>query len=110
MQGGAARPGDALCPWDLALLVGLDDVAGLQVLEVGEADAALVAGLDLAHVVLESLERRDGAGPDDDTLAQEADLRAPRDHTVLDVAAGDGADARDAEHLAHLGVAGDHLF
>ena len=40
---------------DLALLEGLDDVARLEVLEVGEADAALEARADLADVVLEAL-------------------------------------------------------
>ena len=44
---------------DLALLERLDDVAGLEVLEVGEADAALEAGGDLADVVLEPAQRPD---------------------------------------------------
>src|SRR5690349_16712593 len=53
---------------DLALLERLDDVALVQVLEVGEADAALEARLDLAHVVLEPAQRADGALPDDGAL------------------------------------------
>ena len=40
---------------DLALLEGLDDVALLEVLEVGQADAALEALAHLADVVLEAL-------------------------------------------------------
>ena len=68
---------------DLALLVGLDDVALLEVLEVGQADAALEAGLHLAHVVLEALERRDRALPDDRALAEEAHLRAAGDRAGL---------------------------
>ena len=75
---GGARPtrrrGSGERPGDLFELVGLDDVARMEVLEVGEADAALEAGLDLAGVVLEPLQRGDrsrsrsrrprgGAGP-----------------------------------------------
>src|SRR5260370_39865421 len=51
---------------DFPELVGLDDVAGLEVLEVAEADAAFEALLHLAGVVLEPLERRDRAIPDHD--------------------------------------------
>ena len=43
LQGGDVH-GTSRCG-DLALLVGLDDVARLEVLEVGEADAALEAAL-----------------------------------------------------------------
>src|SRR3954452_12034085 len=95
---------------DLPLLECLDDVAGLEVLEVGQADAALEALPHLAGVVLEALEGRDGALPDDDAVAQEADLGAAGDDARLHVAAGDGADPRDAEDLPHLGVAGDDLL
>src|SRR6185437_15448559 len=73
-------------PGDLALLEGLDDVALLQVGEVLEADAALEALADLAHVVLEAAERRDRALPDDRPVAEEADLRAPGDRAVGDEA------------------------
>src|SRR5450759_985097 len=41
---------------DLDGLVGLDDVALLEVLEVLDADAAFIAGLDRLRVVLESTE------------------------------------------------------
>src|SRR5919199_6401571 len=51
---------------DLALFVRLDDVAAAEVLEVGQPDAALEAGGHLADVVLEPLERLDGARPDHD--------------------------------------------
>src|SRR5947207_10924869 len=90
-------------------VVRLDDVALLEVLEVGQADAALVARLHLADVVLEALERSDGAVPDHDPVAQEADLRAARDRAVADVAAGNLADPRHREDLPHLGFARDHF-
>src|SRR4051812_44734536 len=96
----ARLPGE-LGPRDLTLLVRLDDVARLEVLEVREADAALEAGLHLAHVVLEPLERRDRAVPDDRALPEEAHLRAAGDGAVGDVAAGDLADPGHREHLAH---------
>ena len=45
-----------------------------------------------------------------DAVAQEPHLRAAGDRAVAHVAARDGADTRDAEDLAHLGLAGDDLF
>src|SRR5262249_26385046 len=58
----AAEDGDEESgPSDLAVFVGLDEVALLEVLEVGQADATLEALPHLADVVLEALERRDAA-------------------------------------------------
>src|SRR3546814_20301743 len=77
---------DTLFPYTTlfrSLLERLDDVALLQVLEVAEADAALEAGVDLAHVVLEATQRVDGALPDDRALPQEADLGVDRKSTRL---------------------------
>src|SRR3546814_6199145 len=104
---------DTLFPYTTlfrSLLERLDDVALLQVLEVAEADAALEAGVDLAHVVLEATQRVDGALPDDRALPQEADLGVPGDGAVEHHAAGDATDAGHGEDLSHLGLAGDHLF
>src|SRR5256886_3574576 len=95
---------------DFPELVGLDDVALLEVLEVAEADAAFEALLHLTGVVLEPLERRDRAIPDDDAVAQETHPRAACDHAVLHVAARHPADTRDREHLADLGVARDDFL
>src|SRR5690606_14742194 len=97
-------------PRDLAELVGLDDVALLEVLEVGEADAALVAGGDLGDLVLDALERLDLALPDHRALTEEAHLGATGDDAVQHVATGDPTHGRHPEDLAHLGVARDHLF
>ncbi len=65
---------------------------------------------DLARVVLEAPQRRDRALPDDRALAKEADLGAARDDALAHEAPGDRADARDAEDLADLGLAGDDLL
>src|SRR5687767_7567429 len=86
-------------------LEALDDVADLHVVEVHDADAALEAFADLAGVVLEALERRDLSGVDDRPVADQPHLRLPIDGALGDVAPGDGAHARDAEDLAHLGRA-----
>src|SRR5262245_10527477 len=95
---------------DFAVFVGLDHVAGLEVLVVLEADTALEALTHLTHVVLEAPQRSDRALPDDRALAEEPDLRPTGDDTARDVATGDATDTRHAEHLAHLGVARDDLF
>src|SRR3954465_8409604 len=49
--------------------VALDDVAALDVVEVLDADAAFEAFAHLAHVVLEALERREGAVEHLDAIA-----------------------------------------
>ena len=53
---------------------GFDDVAFLDVLELLEGDAALVAGGDLLHTVLEALEGGDGTVVDDDVVPEQAHL------------------------------------
>src|SRR5690606_12199471 len=110
--GGAARGlrRSRSHPLDLALLVGLDDVAFLEVLEVRQTDTALEPGADLGGVVLEPPQRLDRALPDDGALTQEADLGVARDDAALDHATGDLADAGHGEDLADLGLAGDDLF
>src|SRR5919202_4102537 len=101
----AAGPGSGQRALDLAGLVGLQHVALLDVLEVRQHDAALEAGRDLAHVVVEALERVDRRVVDDRAVAHDADLRPAADRAVGDHAAGDRADARGAEGGAHLGGA-----
>src|SRR5580700_10129930 len=97
-------------PRDLALLKRFDDVARPEVLEVGQTDAALESGCNLACVVLEAPQRGDGALPDDGPFTQEPHLRAAGDLALSDIAPGDGADTRDAEDLPHFGFPGDDLL
>src|SRR5579864_364474 len=65
---------------DLTLLEGLDHVALAEILVVGQPDAALEALVDLANVVLESLQGRDRTLPYDHTVPEEPNLRAPGYH------------------------------
>ena len=62
-------------------------------------------GLHLAHVVLEAAQRAELAFVDHDVVAQQPRLRVAgaRDAAVGDHAAGDGADLRHLEDLAHFG-------
>ena len=68
------------CPGPYSVRATSDDledlelVADLEVVEVLERQAALEAGLDLAHVVLEALERVELAVVDHDVVAQHAHL------------------------------------
>src|SRR3954454_19986917 len=96
-------------PLDLPRLVDLHRVAFLHVGVVGEHDAALEAGRDLADVLVEAAQRADRPVVHDGAVTDEADLRAARDLAVRDHAAGDDADARRAEDLADLDVAHDVL-
>src|SRR5688500_1359185 len=77
----------------------LDRIADLDVVEVGQPDAALEARLHLAHVVLEAAQRCQLAFPDDDVVAKQARVRVAgtRDAAVGDHAAGHRADLRHAE-------------
>src|SRR5688500_944010 len=85
--------------------VRLEDVADLDVVVVGELDAALEAGLHLADVLLHAAERLDRQVlRDDRAAAGEADLAAALDVAVGDEAAGDVAEAADLEHLPDLHV------
>src|SRR5215470_17897707 len=61
---------------DLLHLEAFDDVADLDVVVILEGHAALVAFLDLAHLVLEALERLQAAFVDDHVVAQQAHSRA----------------------------------
>src|SRR6185295_6976725 len=94
---------------DLFAAVGLDHVARLEVLEALEADAAIEAGADLRDVVLEAPERRDLPLEDNAIVAQQADQGVAWDDPFDDVAAGDRADLRHLEGVAHLGAAGRDL-
>src|SRR3954453_3217083 len=91
--------------FDLPCLVDLHRVPHLDVLVVGEHDAALEALQDLAHVLVEAPQGTDLAVGEDRAVADQAHLRAARDAAVGDHAAGDRADARSAEDLAHLDLA-----
>src|SRR4051794_16800418 len=85
----------------LSRLEDLQHVALLDVLVALERDAALVALGDLARVLLEAPQRADPAGPDDGAVADQAHRRAAPHEAGGDVAAGDRADPRGAERLAH---------
>ena len=95
---------------DFPLLIGLDDIALFEVLEVREADTALKASGNLLDIFLEPLERLHLTLPDDGAFSQKANLGISGDDTVGDHATGDGADTRDTEDLSNLSVSGDHLF
>src|SRR5262245_2375082 len=83
-------------------LVGLDDVALLDLVPAGDHHAALVALLDLADVVLEPAQAADLALVDLDGVADDAQVRLPVDLALGDHAAGDRAHLRDRERLADL--------
>ena len=106
----SARPQPRLeRPRDLLDAEALDDVAGAHVLVVLEGHAAFLAGRDLAHLVLEALQRLELAFVDDDVVAEQADIGAALDDAFGDPAAGDLADLRDLEDLQDLGVAEEGL-
>src|SRR3954452_25155211 len=89
----------------LSRLEDLQHVALLDVLVALERDAALVALRHLARVLLEAPQRADPAGPDHGAVAHEPDGRVAAHDAARHITAGDRADARGAEGLAHFGGA-----
>src|SRR5215211_5830271 len=93
---GHARPSDRLRgtgalqrPLHLFDAVALDDVADAHVLVVLERHAALLAGRDLARIVLKAFELRQPALVDHDVVANEPHVGAALDDAVEDAAARD---------------------
>ena len=96
-------------PLDLPRLVGLEDVAFLDVVEAVEQDPALEALGDLAGVLLEALELRDRRVVDHRAVADDPHLRVSANDAGRDHAARDRAEPRDLEEGAHLRLADDLL-
>src|SRR2546423_9865577 len=85
----------------LAHLVGLDDVAYVDVVVVAERQTTLEPVADLGRVVLEPLERRDGEVlRHHRVVAQQPGLAVAPEETRPDDAAGDVADPGRTEDLA----------
>src|SRR5437764_9208054 len=89
---------------DLLNAIRLDQVAHLQVVEVLDADAALEPLAHFAHVVLEALERGQGAVVHLDTVAHHPHPPGAWNHARAYEAAGDRPHLRDLEDLT------DYLF
>ena len=65
------RAAGRLCSAPLPAM-GLEDIAFLEILEAGDADAALEAGGHLVHVILEAAETGDGAVDNDGSVPEDA--------------------------------------
>ena len=89
---------------------GLDRIALLDVVEVVNADAALIARGNLPGVILEALEGSDLALMNHDAVANNAHLRIAGYLALLHIRARDGADAGDLEGVAHGNTAQLHLL
>src|SRR5918999_1856917 len=87
-------------------LEGLDHVAHLDVLEALEPDATLESGCDLAHVVLEALQRSHSCLVDHGTVAHETSPGIATNDSLGDIATGHGSGAQNVdpdERLIELG-------
>ena len=83
----------------------LDAVANLEVLEVVEADAALLAGAHLLDILLEVLEGRHKAGVYHVLLTEDLRLLVQLDCAACDTAAANLAGLGDVEDLRNLRLA-----
>src|SRR4051812_19938484 len=90
---------------DLLCLEELEHVALLDVSVAVEDDAALLALLDLLHVVFEAAQGAKFAVPDHGALADQTDAGGARDLALVDDATGDAADLGGLEGLFDLGLA-----
>ena len=80
-------------PLDLLHLEALEDVARLDVAELLQGDAALVAAGDFLHAVLEALEGSDLTFVDHDAVTHQAHGIGRGDLALLDADTGGDADA-----------------
>src|SRR5476649_1318829 len=110
MNNSLARRGRGERARDRFLAIALEQIADLDVVEVLDADAALEPVLHFLHVVLEAAERADDAVVHFGAVANHAHAALPVDHAAADDAAGDRADLRDLERLAHFGFAVDDFL
>ena len=91
---------------DLFGAIAFDNVADLDVLVTVDANAALVALLDRLDIVFEAAQRGNLALVDDLGVTNNAHLVIAGDFALGDVATGNIADLRNAEHVADLGRTG----
>src|SRR5690349_23025646 len=92
-----SRLSSAERPRDLLDAIRLDQVAHFDVVEVLDSHAALEALADLAHVVLEALQRRQRPVVHLDAVADHADAAGARNHAAAHEAAGDRSDLGNLE-------------
>src|SRR5690606_35864382 len=93
---------------DLLHAVALDDVADLDVVEVGDVQTAFEALPDLSDIVLEPLEAAQLALVHLDPVPDDAHAAAALKLAVRDHAASDGPDTRNLEDLSELGANEQH--
>src|SRR5207302_8165333 len=81
------------------------DIADLDVVEIGYARAAFKTGTHFAGIILESLQRVELRRVNHRSVAQHAHLRVAFQDTVDHVTARDRSRAFDAERVAHFRAA-----
>src|SRR5210317_1763072 len=86
--------------FELLELVSFDDIAGLDVIVILEANTTFVVVIDFLDIILEAPQRRKLAGPDNDIVAQQAGVSISQDLTGDNIATGNGANLGDIESLA----------
>src|ERR1700733_13344 len=86
-------------------LEAFQNVADLDVVEIGDAHAALKAGAHFAGIVLEALQRAELRSIDHRAFAHDANLRIALEYAVDDVAARNRAGTLDAERVAYCRAA-----
>src|SRR5919202_164254 len=101
MPRSALTPGSCALAHELSV-VALDRVAGLEVVEVLEGDAALLAGDDLAHVVLHAAQRLHATVVDHLAPPPDARQPAPGDGPLEHETAGRLRGLARPEHLPDL--------
>src|SRR6266540_4093611 len=104
MFNSAPRPNKFApqCARDFDDFVNFELITLFDVVESFDRQSAFEPCLDLAHVILEALERIELAIVDDDIGAQDPDLRTAADDAFEHVAAGDSSDLGYLVYLAHF--------
>src|SRR4029453_12201254 len=79
-----------------------DRVTDLHVVEILNANAALVSACDFGSILLESLQRSDLAFEDDHVVAQETNFSVACEFAIGDVAARNHTDFRNTECISNV--------
>ena len=99
-----------LHPRNQTLLECFDEIAGLEVLEVGQANTAFETFANFTHIILKATQRLDRALPDDGALTQESDFGATGNDTTSHHTARDRTDFGNLKDVTYFGFASDDFF
>src|SRR5690625_3041920 len=93
-----------------SVFVALNLISDLDVIEVDDADTALIPRLNFPYIILESLQCVDLTFVDDHTIADETDRIVPVYFSYGHITTGNGTNFQDLKHFPYSDQAFHLLF